>query len=187
MDNLLRHAVQEIALEGLQGTSFVMLLNRLKELEQISTVFNLEDPFVRDKLWKAVVETPEIMLYIKQDKPAASSTEITNEGYLPIEEQGRKQLSKEEATTISFDPHHPENFESYKLVADFAVRASVLGYSRDVFLSELQFCILELAGKSREKGVMQTEISKTMNIEPKTTMYHLLRLENIQAMYVYFF
>ena len=55
-----------------------------------------------------------------------------------------------------------------------------LNFDPHVFLSDVQYCLLEYVGQARYKGRMQRSMSTSyMNIESKSTFHHLKGLKTM--------
>ncbi|KAF0983336.1 hypothetical protein FDP41_010401 [Naegleria fowleri] len=71
------------------------------------------------------------------------------------------------------------------LVANFEYRKYALGMDvrSDVEISEIQFCLLEEVGRSRYTGKYQSDLTKYLNIDSRSTLYHLKRLYGLNLMF----
>jgi hypothetical protein len=43
--------------------------------------------------------------------------------------------------------------------------------------------LLEIVGKHREKGILQTKLSEQTGIDPRNLYYHITKLESMRLMY----
>ncbi|KAL9653877.1 hypothetical protein ABK040_012937 [Willaertia magna] len=137
--------------------------------------------------------------------PQKNDFQFTTEGYTPYAEQKNnfdinlpiKRVGpiQDPITFLSHDSITNENIDIVNnyhkfltnicIVANFDYRKYILGlgFRNDVFISEIQYCMLEEITRSRYKGRFQNDLTKFLFIDSRSTLYHLKRLYGLNLAY----
>eukprot|EP00026_Physarum_polycephalum_P000531 Phypoly_transcript_00532.p1 GENE.Phypoly_transcript_00532~~Phypoly_transcript_00532.p1 ORF type:complete len:1497 (+),score=324.58 Phypoly_transcript_00532:43-4533(+) len=80
---------------------------------------------------------------------------------------------------ISYDEASSSNVT---ITAPKQIREYLLGITDPrMVVNDIQMGILELVGKHREKGILQTKLSEQTGIDPRNLFYHITKLEAIRV------
>ncbi|KAG2377885.1 hypothetical protein C9374_008970 [Naegleria lovaniensis] len=128
--------------------------------------------------------------------PQKNDYQYTTEGFAEYAESKNgfdKRFAKkrdfiQDVTTIHQSLETSFNSRNYSdicLVGNFEYRKYALGMDvrSDVEISEIQFCLLEEVGRSRYTGKYQSDLTKYLNIDSRSTLYHLKRLYGLNLMF----
>eukprot|EP00002_Diphylleia_rotans_P026260 TRINITY_DN5222_c0_g1_i5.p1 TRINITY_DN5222_c0_g1~~TRINITY_DN5222_c0_g1_i5.p1 ORF type:complete len:1074 (+),score=184.00 TRINITY_DN5222_c0_g1_i5:61-3282(+) len=172
VDDLVSIYLQEIALGGVFGSNFDSIYKSVSNLPQFEKIIN---PTCHQKLLKNVIRRPDVYLVVvEKDYPTCATFNTGDERMSSVDantEYCGELVSKDSWLAGT---HTLDETQEYRITVSFHQRCSFLGIE-DAHCSfrENTFRILEYIGFQRGSGVLQTDLSKSFNMEAKNLFHHI--------------